>query len=181
MRPSEPCVIGDTRLLWRHGVGTVDLRQILGEHHPALQFLGTGIGALREIDNGTLLPPAVPVAKGLLVVLVVFKARGDRTVAVGRLIGEWRDRDVLSRECEDVVSGGENEVVTVAFCDGCIAFPLHHYLVFRVVKRPLDDGRVVILRENDRLVKRGLRPVIAVVGMLPGRVGEPKGHGSPPV
>ena len=73
MGASEPGVIGETRLLRRHIVGAINLGEVLREHHATLQLLGTGIGTLGEVDDRSVDPPVVPMALGLLVVLVVFK------------------------------------------------------------------------------------------------------------
>ena len=70
MGTTEPRIVRQSRLLRGHVVGAVHLREVLREHHAALQFLGTRVGALREVDDGAVVPPAVPSADDALELLV---------------------------------------------------------------------------------------------------------------
>ena len=60
VRSAEPRVVGEARFLWWHIVGTVDIGEILREHYPPLQFFGSWVGAVAEINEGGLVPVAVP-------------------------------------------------------------------------------------------------------------------------
>jgi hypothetical protein len=73
---TKPTVIGKPSLLWGHGIGAVNLSEVLGEDDAALQFLGAWVGAVGEVDDGSFAPPTAPVTEGGLVVLVVFEAGG---------------------------------------------------------------------------------------------------------
>ena len=62
-----------------------------------------------------------------------------------------------------------------------MAFPLKEYVVFGIIECSLDDGRMVVLGDDDRLVALWFRPVVGIVGVFSCRIGEPEGNGCPPV
>ena len=83
--------------MWGHVVGTIDLCEVLREHDTALQFLGTGVSAMREVYNSSLIPPLVPMSLGILVILVVFIGWGLR--------GIWTIGEVLGCKSQYIASG----------------------------------------------------------------------------
>ena len=177
MGTTKPGVVGKAGLLRRQGVGTVHLCQVLGEHHAALQFLGAGVGTLAEVDDSPLLPPAVPGTNDgaqLLVEDEGFRGWGSGTAAA--------QRTVLGFEGEDVIMGGEGEVVRPTFIDGGYSLPVQVQVIDGAVNPMLnDDGirsyaQLLVVGCNDaRGVALGLRPVSSRVGMLARRVGEADG------
>ena len=60
-----------------------------------------------------------------------------------------------------------------------IALPLQQHVVVCLVECPLDERRMAVLTDDDRLVSLWLCPVVAIVGVLARRVGEPEGDGGP--
>ena len=127
MRTAKPRVIGQTGLLWGDAVGTIDLCEVLGEYDATLQFLGARVGALREIDDGTLFPPTAPMAERSLVILVVFEGRDL-----------WTGREILCGKGQDIIGCGKLKVVAVALLEGGVAFPLKENVVSGVVEGSLD-------------------------------------------
>jgi hypothetical protein len=89
---------------------------------------------MREIYDGTIIPPLMPVALGGLVVLVVFVGRGIRVIRGVRVI-----REVFCGEGQHVVCCAELEVMAVALLQGGLAFPLEQYIIFSIVEGALDD------------------------------------------
>ena len=162
--------------MWGNAVGTIDLGEVLRENDTALEFFGTGICAMREVYDGTIIPPLMPVALGGLVVLVVFVGRGSRVIRGIRVI-----REVFCSEGQHVVCCAELEVMTVALLQGGLAFPLEQYIIISVVEGALDDGRMIVLGDDDRLVALRLCPVVGIVRMFSRRIGEPKGNSRSPV
>ena len=63
-------------------------------------------------------------------------------------------------------------MVAVALLERSITSPGEHDVVFRGVEGALDDGRVVVLGDNDRPVTFGLAPVVGIIGMFASRVGK---------
>ena len=70
MRTAEPGVIRQSRLLRRQVIGTVHLRQVLAQHHSPFQFPCPWVFACTEINDGSPLPPPVPVLYDSLQLLV---------------------------------------------------------------------------------------------------------------
>ena len=58
-------------------------------------------------------------------------------------------REVFNSEGQHVVGGAELEVMTVALLQGGLAFPLEEYVIFSVVEGALDDGRMVVLGDDN--------------------------------
>ena len=177
MWTAEPRVVGEARLLWRQYVGAVHLRQVLRQHDAAFQLLGTRVSTLAEIDNGALLPPAVPGTDNGLELLVDDEGRGSGTAAA--------QRTVFGLEGQYVVGGGELEVVAVALLQGSIALPADGQIIAGGVNDMLDDGAVGVGSAVGKTVGRSddaggvalrLRPVGGIVGMLASGVGETDGN-----
>ena len=95
---------------------------------------------MREVYDGTIIPPLMPVALGGLVVLVVFVERVMREGRVIRVMREIRVvREVFCGEGQHVVCCAELEVMAVALLQGGLAFPLEQYIIFSIVEGALDD------------------------------------------
>ena len=105
--------------------------------------------------------------------MVVFVGRGSREIRVSR--------EVFSSERQRIVCCAELEMMTVALLQGGLAFPLEENVIFRIVEGALDDGRMIVLGDDDRLVALWLCPIVGIVRMFSRRIGEPKGNGRPPV
>ena len=172
VRTAEPGVVGEAGLLRWQGVGTVHLRQVLGEHDAALQFLGARVGTLAEVDDGALLPPAVPRADDGTQLFV----EDERPFIKMRILG------VLCLEGKDIACGGNFEVMRCTFIDRGYSLPVQVQVIYGAVNLMLnDDGigsyaRLLVVGCNDaRGVALGFRPVSGSVGMLARRVGEADG------
>ena len=127
MRAAEPSVVGEACFLWRQVVGAVHLRQVLREHHTALQFLGTRVGALREVYDAAFLPPAVP----------RFQDAAQFLVEDESPLGGRRLVFVFGLECQHVISSREFEVMAVALLQLGFSLPREGKVVAGGVDRML--------------------------------------------
>ena len=108
----------------------------------------------------------VPVPKGGLVILIVFKTC---SICLIRLVGK-----VLSRESQDILIGSEFEVVTITCFECGFAFPQDADIVGGAVKRALNQCRMLVLSNDSGVVAFWFGPVITVIGMFPCRIRKPK-------
>ena len=174
MRTPEPRIIGQSCFLWGTSVGAVHLGEILRKHYAALQLLGTRIGAVREVNNGTFLPPAVPCLEHRLECLVEDES------SLSRIFPDWRET-VFCLKCQHVGSGRKFEVMAVTFLQLCFALPAQCEIVVGRVKRMLNGGRMLICKNDFRGVTFGLCKVCCGIGMLSCRVGQADAHCGTPV
>jgi hypothetical protein len=124
----------------------------------------------------------MPVALGNLVVLVVFVGRDIRDIRAVREIRVVREiREIFCGESENIIRCAEFKMVTVALLKDGRSLPLQEDIVFSIIDGPLNDGRMVVLGGDDRLVAFGFCPVVGIVGVVSCRIGEPKGDCCPSV
>ena len=162
MGATEPGVIGEACLLRRHAVGAVDLGEVLGENDTAFQLMGAGIGAGREVDDGTLLPPAVPGLEDSTQLLVVDEGSSGLNVIGDR-------RKVFGLEGKDIAGSRKLEAVVAAGAKGSVALPGECQVVAGAVDDMLDKGgtgRSGRTAEHTGSVAFGLVPVGGCIGML---------------
>ena len=172
MGSAEPRVIGEPSLLWRLGVGAVDLSEVLREHHAALQFFGAGVGAEAEVDDGALLPPAVPGFDHGPQLLVVDEGRHP----VGETDRRTAGGGVFGLKGENVGGGGEPEVVGCLLAERGLALPAEGEVVSSAVEGVLDDGRLAVAADDARLVALGTCEVGGGIGMTACGVGQTDAH-----